>query len=165
MGATIKSKIIYPKRGPMNIIKNPVRLQNHLFSKVDILKEIVSTVVELGAEESSLDEVLLSKIQDVYEDLWIGLKEEETLTLYKYLKDCSEVCSCAMLMPENTSATKKLVSILSESVEILDHLSKNATDSTARVVIRNRIKSAHVQVDRLNRTEYYSVWKDRQKAS
>lgn len=148
----------------MNIIKNPERLRNHLSSKVDILKEIVSTMVELGSN-NTLDEVLLAKIHDVYEDLRIGLNEEETLILYKYLKDCSEVCSCAILMPENTSASRKLVSILSESVEILDHLSKKATDSTARIVIRNRIKSAHVQVDRLNRTEYYSVWKNRQKAS
>jgi len=148
----------------MIVIKNPVRLQNHLFSKVDLLKEMVSTFVEIGTQEG-LDEAIVSKIHDIYEDMRTGLDTEESITLHNYLKDCSEVCSCALLMPENTNASKKLVTLLSESVEILDHLTANIADPTARVVVRNRIKSAHVQVDRLNRTEYYDAWKERQKAS
>ncbi|PIP93038.1 MAG: hypothetical protein COW00_07250 [Bdellovibrio sp. CG12_big_fil_rev_8_21_14_0_65_39_13] len=148
----------------MHVIKNPVRLQKHLFGKVDLLKEVVNTFVETNSRES-LDEVIVSKIQDIYEDLRKGLDTEETITLHNYLKDCSEVCSCALLMPENVKASKKLVNLLSESVDILDQLTNSLTDPTARIVVRNRIKSAHVQVDRLNRTEYYDVWKERQKAS
>ena len=148
----------------MHVIKNPVRLQKHLFGKVDLLKEVVNTFVETNSRES-LDEVIVSKIQDIYEDLRKGLDTEETITLHNYLKDCSEVCSCALLMPENVKASKKLVNLLSESVDILDQLTNSLTDPTARIVARNRIKSAHVQVDRLNRTEYYDVWKERQKAS
>jgi len=148
----------------MHVIKNPVRLQKHLFGKVDLLKEVVNTFVETNSRES-LDEVIVAKIQDIYEDLRKGLDTEETITLHNYLKDCSEVCSCALLMPENVKASKKLVNLLSESVDILDQLTNSLTDPTARIVVRNRIKSAHVQVDRLNRTEYYDVWKERQKAS
>jgi len=148
----------------MHVIKNPVRLQKHLFGKVDLLKEVVNTFVETNSRES-LDEVIVSTNLDIYEDLRKRLDTEETITLHNYLKDCSEVCSCALLMPENVKASKKLVNLLSESVDILDQLTNSLTVPTARIVVRNRIKSAHVQVDRLNRTEYYDVWKERQKAS
>lgn len=147
----------------MFLIKNLNGFQNSIVEHVTTLEDMLK---EMGTEsEKNLDIGVMEKLSEIYQEMMSITSPQEFASLVTYFKECSEVCSYCVRIPDNPKANRKVLKILSDSVTILKDMQSNLADKSNQFKIMQKLELANFQLNRLSRSEFYSIWKERQKAS
>ncbi|GAB4417539.1 MAG: hypothetical protein OHK0056_26530 [Bacteriovoracaceae bacterium] len=147
----------------MFAIKNLNGFQNSIVEHVTLLEDILK-VIETE-NEKNLDTGVMEKLSEIYQELMAIISPQEFASLFTYFKECSEVCSYCVRIPDNPKANRKVLKILSDSLTILKDMQSDLSDRSNQFKIMQKLELANFHLNRLSRSEFYSIWKERQKAS
>lgn len=138
----------------MFAIKNLNSFQKSLNEHVQLLEEMI----QLIGDEKELEVGPLEKLSDIYLELMHA-------TSLNFFKECADLCQFTIVLRDNPKANRKVKKALIDSLEVLKDLGADLSDNSNRFKVTKKIELASFQINRLYRAEFYSVWKERQKAS